>query len=453
MQFKKTDIICSISVLCPLVICNIFNRIPYFSWIAILVFAIYCFYLVHNHFSLTIKFFPLLFTTISLITGVVFCEFSSLSLYEINEKARFAGSLPLLILTHFIFFQVLLFLDRPAQRYNINIVQIKKYPKQCHYVAIASSFVLFCMFIRIIKYPAFLLGYDRFEYANNVVASSGIWRKFESISYALILFPLLDYYNGHKISGIWGISCYVLFYLWNGNKFGPFYTVAVVFFLVEYDKFAIIQKKKIKKYILLGGIIVVGLIAVATILQTSIMKGSWIDYLGKRVSQQGQLWWKTYDSTYSFHLDEISDEIYGALHGSSTVADNVDANYGIYKIMYYCGNPHYISYKLGAGSRFTEAGYASAYYYFGAVGCIVFAILYAIILSTTVKAIIRALQKGKVIRIAILARLYTIERISYSMFTFMDYLDELSFISYIYLAFSQFKLPKKDICTKIETLK
>ena len=390
--------------------------------------------LAFRNISFTVKYFPLFFSAVSLSLGVAVCEFSQISLYEISSTSQYIGSLPTLVFLYTVFFFSLSIFDKPRKG-NIKLVRnfSAKQERTCHYISILSTAILFIMFVRIARYPAFLLGYDRFLYSSNIGYSQGIWRLFESISYALIVFPFIDFVNGHKKIGTVGLLSYVLFYLWNGNKFGPFFTLIVVALIVYYNKLTQIKKKAIKKYIYLGICVMILLVVVAAVIQSTVSNNSIVDYLGKRVAQQGQLWWRTYDKTSTWHISEFGDELRGLWHGSSVVSENVNANYGIYKVMYYCGNPSYISFKLGAGSRFTEAGFAGAYYYLGILGGILFSIINAYIMSHTLNALVSSLRTLNVVKIAILLRLYTIERISFSMFLFNDYLDSISVASYIVL--------------------
>ena len=298
MSIKKKETWSYILLLALSATCVVFNKYPIFSWLSLLLLLILYLRLAITKISFLVKYFPLVFSSALFIAGVSFCEFTHIELYEIDSVAHFAGSIPAAVLLYFVFFFFLLIFDKPIKNISksqfLNRINKLKYSNLNHYIAMASSLVLLLMFARIARYPAFLMGVDRFVYASTYGRSNGIWRIFESISYALIVFPLLDLINGHKLTGLFGLLCYVLFYLWNGNKFGPFYTLLVVYFIVDYERFAFISKRKVHRFLIVTGITVIVLVGIAAIIQSSVMNISIIDYVSNRASQQGQLWWATF---------------------------------------------------------------------------------------------------------------------------------------------------------------
>ena len=437
MHIKTKDLLVNFICILFAGICVFFHQYSFASWISLVIFVLYCVYLLKQNVFFYIKYFPLVFSSISLILGTLFCEFTSIDLYEIAEKAHFVGSVPALILFQIVLYAGISLFDKPIKKNEISVIVNNltgdKYPSICHMISIGSTILLFLLFVRIIRTPAFLAGYDRFQYAEMVYSNTGIWRLIDNFSYALIVFPALDFVNHHKISGGCGLLVYMLYNLWNGNKFGPFLTVLIFFLLVDYEKIALKNKARIRKLIRNGILCIVGLLLVASVLATNVMHISIEQYFGSRLAQQGQLWWKTYEVSDTSHMSEITDEIHGTFYGSSNVSDNVGASHGIYKIMYLCGSKPYIDNKLRAGSRFTEAGYASAYYYLGTVGGVLFSLLFALIFAKTLNGFIRAIKNWNWINIAVLTRLYTIERITFSMFLFDGYFDSISILSYLLL--------------------
>ena len=164
-----------------------------------------------------------------------------------------------------------------------------------------------------------------------------------------------------------------------------------------------------------------------------------------RLSQQGQLWWRTYDlcSVDGTHISELTDEIDGIIRGSTNIAVNVGAKYGIYKIMYYAAPDSVVHDKLESGSRYTEAGFATAYYYAGVVGVLVFAVIMGIIISLITNALLKSLCNGKLINVVLWARLLSVSMTVLSMHTFVVLFDAESIVSYAYLilATRRFKFP------------
>ena len=433
MRIRKNDFSAIILILILLILCSAFSNYRFSAFISIAGFGVFICWIVYRKAEFLFKYFPLVTGAGMFLIGVVVCDFTKTRLYEINDDAHFVGAVPFAVLLQVIFMIGLMAFEGKGVKQNISVIIKKKYPVMCHYIAIVASLAFFVMFLRIARYPAFLLGYDRFQYAALVNSNTGIWRVIDSISYALIIFPLLDFVNGHKITGIIGGGAYVLYYLWNGNKFGPFFTLLIVFFLVDYENIIKRDKKQIKRIVIIGILAVFVLVLLAAVIVAKTKGVSVNVYINNRIGQQGQLWWKTYYLTGSPHFGEIQDEINGAIHGSSNIADNVNSNFGMYKIMYLCGEPSYIRYKLGAGSRFTEAGLAGAYYYGGKIGSIIYVLINALIMAKTLKAFLKAIKRRSYIEMAILARLYTVERLSFSMFLFNDYFDVISIISYVVL--------------------
>ena len=438
MRIKKRELEIDLIILALALFCVIIHKLEIASILSIVIVIVYFCALLKRNIFYYVKYFPLALGAVMAISGVFLCEFSNLSLYEIDEKAAFVGSLPLLVFSYIVFFVSLsMFEDRriykKAYRSSIRERSEKKYPKVCHYISIASTIVLFLQFIRIIRTPAFMMSLDRFQYSSMVYSNKGIWRLFDSVSYALIIFPAMDFIHNHKYVGGAGLLFYVLYNLWNGNKFGPFLTIIIFFLLIDYEKIVKMNRTQLRRLIVHGVIILLILMIVALILASNVMKMNWKEYLGLRLAQQGQLWWKTFSVSKASHLSELSDEWYGTLYGSPNVAENIGAKYGIYKIMYLCGKQSYIDFKIGAGSRFSEAGYATAFYYLRTLGCVLYSITNALIIAKTLDAFIGAVGKRYWIEIALLARLYTLERAAFSMATFGSFIDGVSILSYLLL--------------------
>lgn len=119
----------------------------------------------------------------------------------------------------------------------------------------------------------------------------------------------------------------------------------------------------------------------------------------------------------------------------------VGANNGIYKIMYLCAPESVIDWKLGTGSRYTEAGMAAVYYYFGAFGVILFAAIMGFIVAATVNCFLRFIANNNLIAAMLMLRIFMIERTFLSMFTMADFFKPLSLLSYIYLYFAWNRVP------------
>ena len=436
MKIKKRVLITNLLVMFFLILCTFFHKVPVSSFVALTAFAGYLLYLLKRKTFIIFKYFAFLFSGMILIAGVAVSEFTTTYLYEINSISGFYGSLPAIIFFYYVFLTMLTIFDDGNGKDSLNLF-MKKMKKNYafinHCIAIVSTVVLFMQFVKIAKHPAFLLGYDRFQYAAIFGSGTGIWRIIGTLSYVVVLFPLIDFMNGHKICGASGVLFYVLYYLWNGNKFGPFLTLTCLFLLVYYKKI-VVNRKLVKKIIPLVGLVVVMVVFMATFLSSGVMGVSKGAYLASRMAQQGQLWWKTYGLVGTTHISELDDEVDGIINGSMSIPENVDSHYGIYKIMYLCGDENYIKYKLSNGSRFTEAGYAAAYYYLGYLGAILFSVVSAFVIAKTMNLLVSSVIKGEFIIIAVITRLFILEREAMSLFIFGNFFDFISILSLCIIA-------------------
>ena len=107
--------------------------------------------------------------------------------------------------------------------------------------------------------------------------------------------------------------------------------------------------------------------------------------------------------------------------------------------MYLCDPEEVVTNKLVSGSRYSEAGYAVMYYYFGVLGVIFYSILIGLVFSGIMKALINALQTEDYIKAMIYMRFFMLIRAAFSMFTFGEFLDIISILSYAYLIFEHIK--------------
>ena len=115
---------------------------------------------------------------------------------------------------------------------------------------------------------------------------------------------------------------------------------------------------------------------------------------------------------------------------------NVGANHGIYKIMYYCAPSTVVDNKLLGGSRYSEAGFAAAYYYLGSIGAIIFSVVMGVIIGTLQNRLIKDIVNERYFRAMLLLRLYLSAQTGLSMFLFMNFGDIISIFSYLILIIS-----------------
>lgn len=127
----------------------------------------------------------------------------------------------------------------------------------------------------------------------------------------IVAFPIIDYYNGYKKTGILGIALYFLYYLWIGHKFGAFFSFVVTFIMARYDSILETSHKKLAKYIYVFLAIMLCIVFTTALLAMNMYGGVLQDYLWGRVAGQGMLWWRTFELSKETHMNEFHNEIDG----------------------------------------------------------------------------------------------------------------------------------------------
>lgn len=415
--------------------CVILSHFYIFGFVSMALFVIYMIYIATKCQGFMIKYLAFLFIAGMAIIGTSIIELGpSIYLNELQCPSSYVGALPLQIFSYWLFIFTLYIID---YKYGVNVTELnfntsKQFQKFVNSASLAVFILFALLFSNVVAHSSLFLGIDRFIYASQY-GVTGIWGIIVAESPLLIIFPILSIIYGNKIIGISSVLLYILYFLWTGNKFGPFFTLLCIFLLVYYKTILKKGKKYIKKILLVAGIGFVFLVGYAVFFATSTSSYGSATYVVQRAAQQGQLWWKTYEQCDSIHLSEFSDEIEAMGDDKESISDNIGSNNGIYKIMYYCAPKSLIDFKLSTGSLYTEAGFATMYYYFGVPGVVFFAIFCGIIFSLTINAVIKALNEKDYIKVFILIRFFMIERTFISTFIYNDFYDLLSILSYIYL--------------------
>ena len=419
-----------------LLICVLMSSYALFSYIALALIIAFLLYVLVYKKTFFIKYLAYFFSGATAIAGTAIIELGpTISLVELGTSSRFVGSLPLLVLGYWLLFVFLLHYDisKGSDLHDVDIAFSKQSLKTLNRIT-ALVLVLFgILFSRIATHPAFLLGLNRFQYASEYATAGTIITIFTSIAPYLLIFPILSLMYGNKYLGAITVLLYALYYIWLGNKFGPFFSLMCIFLLVYYKRILSLGKMYLKRIIAVAAILFVLLIILSGFFAT--LNGSYSrgDYFLQRGAQQGQLWWSTYDISDETHPGEFHNEIESITLGKNSVAENVGSQYGIYKIMYLCAPKTMVDFKLSTGARYTEAGFASVYYYFGPLGVVLFSIICGLVFSATLNSFIKALNHKDYIRAMIMLRFFMLQRGALSMFVFLDFFDALSIASYIYL--------------------
>ena len=159
-----------------------------------------------------------------------------------------------------------------------------------------------------------------------------------------------------------------------GQKFGPFMQVFHVLLITWFVPFKLeYLNRNFKRFIRI--IIFAGVIFILfSWWQMSLERGgaqNGLEQLFNRISNgQGDVWWGIYSSFSKepIHIKELSDEL-GAF--SSSGLQQINYNFGIYKMMRLIAPSNVLQYYANRGARFSSSTTASLFYYFGFPGTIV----------------------------------------------------------------------------------
>lgn len=413
------------------VICCIFNQIKVFSIISFMGFIIYLILLNYKKPIFFLKYLAVIIGIVLTVNGVLLIELcENRFLIELYTTSKYIGALPLYILIWYIFLSSIQLYELKFKP-KINKEDFNEY-KSLNILSILTLLLYIGLFMQVYQHPAFILGVDRFEYFKYYPLNS-FWEKIDHITGFLLIFPIFSIVYQKKSLGILTIIVYILYYIWNGNKFGPFFNLMIVFFLVYYKQIYNYSKSNIRR-ITKYGFIIFSCLFIFTLLIVYNSGVNLENYIWNRASQQGQLWWKIFSITQGeTHVLEFGDEILGIIEGTPGNSNLIGANNGIYKIMYISAPESIIDAKLETGSRYTEAGIASIYYYFGALGSIIVIFFIGTIFAFTVNSLLESISYNNLIAAMILLRIFLIERTFLSMFIMYDFFKPLSLIGYIYL--------------------
>lgn len=417
-----------------LVLCCVFSDQSVSGYLACGFLVAFFVAIVYEKPTFLIKYPFALFAVSGSMAGVCSIEFlPSFYLGELRRYTYFAGALPLLALGWWVYLAVLylsISLDKDDCCYKMHFST--KALKWLPYLTFGVLAICLVLFFSVLPHPSFLYGMDRFEYSSQYL--SGPLRTISNCMAFLIVIPIFSIREGHKRSGICAVAIYFLFLFWTGSKFGEFYNVVCLFFLVYFDTLKTLGVAILRKICL----IVVAMLLVAVFFAgfayglTSTV--SMDQFFSARTAQQGQLWWSIYDSTAeTTHIDEFVKNELPALTESKAISDCVGSRNGIYLAMYLSAPTSVIDVKLAGGSRYSEAGFACAYYYFGAPGVVLFAVFCALLIVAFTNGFLNTLRYGEFLGSLIQARFIFNARVALSMFLFSQFLTALSLICFGYL--------------------
>ena len=419
-----------------LALCCVLSSDPVASWISLALFFACLLFICFTRPEFFFKYFIFLFAVLSNTLGCLSVEFGHLYLSRLGCITGFEGSLPLLVFSRWLFVAVLLAFDAATgmEKRGISIqpasMRGRKWVRVCTFVTLGITILCF---LTVIDKPSFLTGLNRFEYVENELP--GIFRYLTRSLLFLVVFPIMAIRDGDKKLGIVTIGLYCIYLFWTGTKFGTFLAIVSILALVYYDKIILLGKQKLIKLLGLLAVVVLALVGVAVVSHSFTSTVPAGDYLAERFAGDGELWWRTY-ALYgeSAHPEAFSNELEAIAEGKTGISENVGSKNGIYGIMYLTAPRSTVDSVLSQGWRFTEAGYAAAYYYFGAPGTIAFSLLMGIVVGLVTNSFITALFARKTVRSLILAYYYSITQTALSMFLFVPYFQPISICMLAFLA-------------------
>ena len=438
---SKEGILCAFIGIC-LFLCTFISFNPVIGAISLFLIALFMVVLLQKYTIMYLKYLHYIFAVIANLAGCAAVEFSEFYLFELRTTSSYVGALPLIAFNWWLFFVVLLLHDswminRQERQHNRTINVVDYFSKDnknniLAYIAacIGCLFIVY-MFLVVFKNPSFALGIDRFQYAKEFDYGALYYQASRGMKYLLIPIIVVAIYKKSKI-GWFALAVFCLYSFWVGNKFGAFFSLVCLMAMI-YSQDIIQKGEKYKKDVMIIMVVVVVLIGVAVFGVSFTRTDGTASYFAPRLSQQGQLWWRTYDITNKWHIDEFGDEISAAINATPEIADNVGAKNGIYKVMYNTAPREVVNNKLNSGSAYTEAGFAAAYYYMGMPGCFLFALICAILSSFFVNSFLYHLRYNQFIRAFIHYRFYSNIHIFVSAFTMFPFFSKTSILSYIIL--------------------
>lgn len=431
-----------ISVICGIgfVLCSLLAQLPSASFVSTALLLLYLVAVLFCRPTFFIKYLQVVFAVVSDVVGCLSCEFSAGYLPELEVSGGFYGSAPLLIASRWCFIVVILIYDSLFGVEKDGAMLASRTGDKAQgqgrgvllFFNITFAAVATLVFLRILPSPSFSLGLDKFQYARKYIY--GIWATIDGRLGLFALIPLLGIRAGQYTISLVGLGSYTAYLFWTGNKFGAFFSIACLILFVFYDKLCGIGKARLVR---IGAVLAIGILGLVAMTVSIMVVSKGIDpteYLSDRTAQQGQLWWKVYGSYEPAHgLGELENEVDSLVKGNPDVASNVGSKYGIYRIMYLSARASLIDWKLGTGSRYTEAGFPAAYYYLGVPGVVLFALLGGILTACVTNALIRALCRGGILSSLLLYKLVNTVAMVISMFTFFQLFSRGCLVSYFLL--------------------
>lgn len=369
-------------------------------------------YLAYMYPNFFLRYLFIFFQFTSNLAGVLVIEHTDIWLSELLIFSHPANSFVLLSFSLYLFtfitwlFDTFIPMDhKPAASFfdfKINKSTIKLW----HLFLIVFSLLLFAVAVKCVPHPAFLEQMDRFAYRNAYL--NEYWIKiFNLLRFSIpVLIALTFKYRNKIFISLFFVYAIVLFSV--GEKFGAFYIIVnecCAIYSIYGDK---IPKKKLRNKLIslfIVFLILIALVFVHRVITYESGAGSFSNYFVQRVAQQGQLWWKIYDTDKDagFHTDELTDE-FNVFFQVDTEEEKLNYH-GISKIMKLTTPSYIVNAKLDSGSFYAWSTLASIFYYFKEPGLIVFSIIAPIIFVLLTRAFLYSTENLLVLEMLLSSKL------------------------------------------------
>lgn len=411
-KISMSDCVVVATGIVAMVLASLANLLWGTDILLIIVWLFFCCLIFVQNLQFALKYIHyIIFLSLNLI-GVFIIDNNDIFLNELKVRSFDSDAFLPIVLIHFAFLIFLLLINKPIllnSDKETKVVDITINSRSVMNVILTvlgivlAAMTLF-LFAKAVSKPAFMLGYDRFEYSRAYI--TGSWEKTNKyISWFLPIIPLLLINNKKRLG--WGIlATYAVYQFLIGNKFGIFLSLLIMLTPYFYARFNLnnVTRKTVLGVLLIIAVLGCGLVLVLFIFHRLTYGYSFNDfklYLYQRIAQQGQMWWAVYGKSRNmpWHVREIFDEVVGFWGIDTSSPHKMD--FGIYKMMQYV-TPYetYIA-KILSGSRYTTSTCASIYYYFKFWGFIFFLPLSACVLSYCVNWYWRALYSNEIIGVIV----------------------------------------------------
>ena len=404
---KSGQVLIPASLVFVTVVVNLLPGTPAISIVSLVVFIglVLSVFLFNPHH--VIKYLFLYYLVLTNVLGVAAVEFFPVQLKELGVTSYYSGSLPLLVTFHALFLGALYYFDTNwggascAEAKQVSTLGKLLTRLLLNTMLLAVAVLLIVGLIN----PFFSSGLDRFQFRNSGLVE---WLSVRVLDLMIYCMPIasLGLMNGYKKRTIIFLVGYVVAAFLYGYKFNLFLQMGYLLILGLYPLISRIDQKKM--YLVAGAVVgcVAALVAVVFVhnyLRYDFTLSENGEYFAQRLAQQGQLWWRIYDTEPdgAGHFDELGDE----LNSFFSSPDPSSGTYGIYKIMLKSVADEQLFYtKISNGSRYASSTPVSFYYYFGPVGMMVFSIVGAFLYSYITNLATKEAANGHVIGSVVASR-------------------------------------------------